>query len=1309
MDPKLQEKLYPFEILKKQNLKEFNKSESPTISPLKSQRSFPNINLRSTIQASQKVNHLTRDVSHRMDSNMKLRSNFEQQETKLYEILGIKQNTRKLPGSLQEIQSSLRESKEPDKQEEFLQDLEEMKTRIFKRKEKLLQNVLNEGGLLFRTQSGLLQPQLANLYDHILKKNKGSITEIPRLDLDLGAPSGRKEVEIIIIWLESMIKSYVEEPKDLTLEEKVRRAQLIYTTCFKEVIRQVSTQCLERGVLMQKIWNAQIDINCAKEDTRLNEIESLKKRLEAFMQTSGRRLKAEIEKYEKTICEFKENTRIKDKEIRMLNMKIDEAKAQAERERIFYIGKHSKSAMALKMPIKIDERTYDNQDGTQVVKVANKIPVVMLGFFDDEGFFHKQKVIQPYKGVNVTKQYFDEVVRIVEYYEKETQMIRVEDHFLTQEIQTEYDFCDRSIQYPDENSFGLYKQDDISANLPEKVFKANFVLGRKSMIPEKIFLFNKKLDNHLSDSDNSNAEELGDSENEKHKKIYTRSKSVSSNISRRGLLENIDSQLPEGAIFMLKLQKELESISTEAPKSESKPKSQSKNPKVKNFLKPKRQPKTYPKKLQDSASEKQIKKVPSPIPSKTPAKKPITEENSSAENEESEESQELSEDEVSIKKPKKILKPKKIPQRHSQVYKIKKIPQDSSSSETSINEIDKSQNSTPSVKSPKNRMVRSSMPVNLPYQNKNKEKTLRDDNKWTKDVRKISEIPEDKEQKSDASEDENLIKDKEKEKIIRKSMVQYPRKKDSVFESLQSTKGQYDNQHKLKENIKKLERTMTENRNFKAVKMTETAEDESNKYSQTDLNAGLYKEQGLNQIHIMPVVQKILKDISNDPTRKENLLKDMHFIKKTSELGKILANLMPKDLFNADDEIVTEVEKPLETKPCETEENEEAKIISSVNPENLKAQAPIIKAKPKKKLRNIHAASTLRSRKVLQNPQPEPLAKSQSTSKNPKSQTKSKPFKTLVIPEEFALGQVSRKIILTHPGQKLLQQTIIEIQASQNVRSELSLKSLMKIINSVYTEKCSQSRENPNYVKYETCMILYDMLMNRYGLKIVAENKFKQIIHSSFYYKDNFIRIKNFAKFLGLEGDYQVEDWNFYLACSDAIEMSNYGKNIFNEDIAVDHYSVLQRVIQCVHTVFDGKLPEEDVENIIGKVMDMKNDDSRGLGKKIHSKSVIECVNTDRFMMVMLGFYRKIKDKIQEILFEDMEKEEFINEEEFKKVMNGVKEMDNEMLVKMFEKYCVNKRLDEEKVERAVKGRAVFALAYEYGITDIKDLFKQTS
>jgi heme oxygenase len=117
----------------------------------------------------QKINHLSRDVSHRLDSNIKIRSNFEQHEAKLHEILGIKHKVRRLPSSLHELQSSVRKTKEIDKQDEILQDLEDMKVKISKRKEKLLQKLLNDGNLHCKSQSNLVNPQLSNIHDQMIK------------------------------------------------------------------------------------------------------------------------------------------------------------------------------------------------------------------------------------------------------------------------------------------------------------------------------------------------------------------------------------------------------------------------------------------------------------------------------------------------------------------------------------------------------------------------------------------------------------------------------------------------------------------------------------------------------------------------------------------------------------------------------------------------------------------------------------------------------------------------------------------------------------------------------------------------------------------------------------------------------------------------------------------------------------------------------------------------------------------------------------------------------------------------------------
>lgn len=45
-----------------------------------------------------------------------------------------------------------------------------------------------------------------------------------------------------------------------TTETQLYASQLIYSLCFKELIRQNLVHCIERGALLEKVWNASIDL-----------------------------------------------------------------------------------------------------------------------------------------------------------------------------------------------------------------------------------------------------------------------------------------------------------------------------------------------------------------------------------------------------------------------------------------------------------------------------------------------------------------------------------------------------------------------------------------------------------------------------------------------------------------------------------------------------------------------------------------------------------------------------------------------------------------------------------------------------------------------------------------------------------------------------------------------------------------------------------------------------------------------------------------------------------------------------------------
>lgn len=82
---------------------------------------------------------------------------------------------------------------------------------------------------------------------------------------DLGEPTGRREVELLNEWLDKMLQDHVFSQTNMKKDPDVRKkalynAKLILSICIRDLIRQVSVQCLERGVLIEKVLNNYINI-----------------------------------------------------------------------------------------------------------------------------------------------------------------------------------------------------------------------------------------------------------------------------------------------------------------------------------------------------------------------------------------------------------------------------------------------------------------------------------------------------------------------------------------------------------------------------------------------------------------------------------------------------------------------------------------------------------------------------------------------------------------------------------------------------------------------------------------------------------------------------------------------------------------------------------------------------------------------------------------------------------------------------------------------------------------------------------------
>ena len=70
---------------------------------------------------------------------------------------------------------------------------------------------------------------------------------------NMSKPSSRKEVIALDNWLSIQLDNIKQHEKK-SLNEIIDDMQIIYSACLKEIIRQVSIQCTERGQLIQKVW-----------------------------------------------------------------------------------------------------------------------------------------------------------------------------------------------------------------------------------------------------------------------------------------------------------------------------------------------------------------------------------------------------------------------------------------------------------------------------------------------------------------------------------------------------------------------------------------------------------------------------------------------------------------------------------------------------------------------------------------------------------------------------------------------------------------------------------------------------------------------------------------------------------------------------------------------------------------------------------------------------------------------------------------------------------------------------------------------
>lgn len=166
---------------------------------------------------------------------------------------------------------------------------------------------------------------------------------------DHGGPSNRKEAQLLSSWLSFMLQSLLDSTN---MNESVlfENAQIVYTACLKEIFRQVSVHCIERGELLQRVWKAYFSILINSINVFQKSKILLEKRLEAELSVTKEKFKSHIgilediiKQKDSEICDQSVKIANQENKIERMNVKNDELK-----HRLFLLQmKYSKDRVRL--------------------------------------------------------------------------------------------------------------------------------------------------------------------------------------------------------------------------------------------------------------------------------------------------------------------------------------------------------------------------------------------------------------------------------------------------------------------------------------------------------------------------------------------------------------------------------------------------------------------------------------------------------------------------------------------------------------------------------------------------------------------------------------------------------------------------------------------------------------------------------------------------------------------------------------------------------------------------------------------------
>ena len=209
-----------------------------------------------------------------------------------------------------------------------------------------------------------------------------------------------------------------------------------------------------------------------------------------------------------------------------------------------------------------------------------------------------------------------------------------------------------------------------------------------------------------------------------------------------------------------------------------------------------------------------------------------------------------------------------------------------------------------------------------------------------------------------------------------------------------------------------------------------------------------------------------------------------------------------------------------------------------------------------------------------------------------------------------------------NPGM-VITKKIKELGKFKQTNKLLHQKQALKLITQIYDEKLAAGRDNPLNKELEMQIFSFNIFLNRYGIKKVAERKFTEFVLTVRNYSQVF-RISVFAKMINIldsKVNYTVDEMKKYLEGFEYLtEICNSGNNIPHDPADIKRYVPFLRGLEFIRVFSENKLSHEEIADFRKELDTIKEIDPKNINKN-------GIIDMDLYLTKILTRYRHIMNR----------------------------------------------------------------------------------